>query len=260
MNARRNRWSSWIALGALTALAPSSLAAPASSPKALWAEGAWQGTLQGVLRLVIHIERAADGHLVGTLDSPDQGATGLPLDTVIVSRDTLRFELRRIRGAYAGRFTAVGDSLAGQWSQSGLSLPLGLKRSEKSAALRRPQEPVKPYPYAEDTVRIENRSAGVSLAGTLTTPKGPGPFPCAVLVTGSGPEDRDETVFGHRPFLVLADHLTRHGIAVLRMDDRGVGRSGGRSRAPPARISRTTFARPSPSSRLARASISSASA
>lgn len=93
----------------------------------------------------------------------------------------------------------------------------------------RPQAPTRPFPYQTDSVRVDNRAAeGVTLAGTLTVPEGAGPFPAAVLISGSGRQDRDETVFGHKPFAVLADHLTRSGIAVLRYDDRGFGESSGR--------------------------------
>ncbi len=192
-------------------------------------EGIWQGTLQGMLRIVIHIDRDSVGALTGTMDSPDQGATGLPIDTVAFAGDSLRFELRRIGGGYVGHMRAAGDSIAGQWRQGGMSLPLVLGRVDQVHELRRPQEPLRPYPYDTVAVAFDNPHAkAVRLAGTLTLPRRAGPFPCALLITGSGPEDRDETVFGHRPFLVLADHLTRQGIAVLRVDDRGVGGSTGR--------------------------------
>jgi uncharacterized protein len=97
----------------------------------------------------------------------------------------------------------------------------------KGAALNRPQEPKKPYPYDEEEVGYENKRDGVKLAGTLTFPRGKGPFPAVLLITGSGPQDRNESILGHKPFLVLADYLTRQGIAVLRVDDRGVGGSTG---------------------------------
>jgi fermentation-respiration switch protein FrsA (DUF1100 family) len=189
-------------------------------------EGIWVGTLEGMLRIVVHV-RATGPSLTGSMDSPDQGAMGLPMDTLAFDRDTLRFVMRAIRGDFAGVMNAQGDEIAGRWHQGSVTLPLTLRKTEKEPQRHRPQEPQRPYPYAEDTVRVENRAAGVSLAGTLTTPRGVGPFPAVVLVTGSGPEDRDETVFGHRPFLVLADHLTRAGIVVLRLDDRGVGSSSG---------------------------------
>jgi hypothetical protein len=93
--------------------------------------------------------------------------------------------------------------------------------------MKRPQTPVKPYPYREEDVAFDDGAARVKLAGTLTLPPGPGPFPAVVLIAGSGPNTRDEPILGHKPFLVLADWLTRHGIAVLRYDKRGVGASGG---------------------------------
>jgi len=190
--------------------------------------GDWQGTLQGILRLVFHFHRGESGQLKGTMDSPDQGATGIRLASVVLEGDSLHFDVPSIRGLFAGRVASDGDSISGRWMQAGMSLPLVMRRGAADSTRRRPQEPAKPYPYDETEVRVENRGAGITLAGTLSTPRGAGRFPCAVLITGSGPEDRDETVFGHRPFLVLADHLTRQGIAVLRMDDRGVGASTGR--------------------------------
>ena len=191
-------------------------------------EGTWQGSLQGMLRLVVHIERTASGAFKATMDSPDQGAMGLPIDTLIATGDSLRFLMRRIGGEYVARRVST-DSLAGVWRQGGMALPLGLTRGGAPALRRRPQEPLRPLPYDTVAVSFANpRAPGVTIAGTLTLPRGQGPFPCALLISGSGPEDRDEAVFGHRPFLVLADHLTRNGIAVLRVDDRGVGGSTGR--------------------------------
>ena len=222
------RTMQWMFVIAMTAVALTCSAATTPGSAHAGIEGTWQGTLMGAMRLVVHVDRSPTGSLTGTMDSPDQGAMGLALDTLVLAGDSLRFELRRAGGSYAGRMLAAGDSIVGEWRQRGMTLPLGLRHMDKAVALRRPQEPKPPYPYAEDTVRVENRAAGVSLGGTLTTPGGAGPFPCAVLVTGSGPEDRDETIFGHRPFMVIADHLARHGIAALRLDDRGVAASSGR--------------------------------
>jgi hypothetical protein len=117
--------------------------------------------------------------------------------------------------------------MAGQFKQGGFTLPLTLKKTDKPTEVKRPQEPKKPYPYVEEEVSYENKKAGVKLAGTLTLPQGKGPFPAVLLITGSGAQDRNEAILGHKPFLVLADHLTRKGIAVLRVDDRGVGGSTG---------------------------------
>jgi uncharacterized protein len=103
-----------------------------------------------------------------------------------------------------------------------------LYASQTASGQSRPQEPKPPYPYDEQEVVYQNKKDGVQLAGTLTLPRSKGPFPAVLLITGSGPQDRNETVLDHKPFLVLADHLTRLGIAVLRVDDRGVGKSTGR--------------------------------
>ena len=122
--------------------------------------------------------------------------------------------------------------LAGTFSQAGLKLSLKLDPVEVPTVVNRPQTRRPPFPYRQEEVSYENALDGVTLAGTLTLPEGPGPFPAALLITGSGAQDRDESVFGHRPFLVIADHLTRAGVAVLRVDDRGVGGStGGSERA-----------------------------
>ena len=193
-------------------------------------EGIWQGVLkvQGVkLRIVFKISRKSDGTLTATMDSPDQGAKDIPVEDVSFKNGNLRMEVKSIRGIFEGKLKKDFLTIEGEWKQSGLTLPLVLKHMEKTPEIRRPQEPKKPYPYKEEEVVYENKEAGVKLAGTLTLPRGRGPFPAVLLITGSGAEDRNETVFGHRPFLVLADYLTRHGISVLRVDDRGVGGSTG---------------------------------
>jgi fermentation-respiration switch protein FrsA (DUF1100 family) len=193
--------------------------------------GSWQGTLtvpSGSLRIVFNFKEKAEGGYTATLDSPDQGAFGIPADSVIAQDTLVRVSIRSIGGELNGTHLTGTDSISGTWSQGGMQLPLVLKYSSKEAEKpKRPQEPKKPYPYKEEEVTFTNPEAGITLAGTLTLPKSGGPFPAAVLITGSGPEDRDEMVFGHRPFLVLSDYLTRQGIAVLRYDDRGVGKSTG---------------------------------
>jgi len=162
------------------------------------------------------------------MDSPDQGANGIQVDTVVAEAGKVRFSVAVVTGGYEGTVAPGADSITGNWKQSGMSFPLTLKYVGKAAeAPKRPQEPKKPYPYDEEEVSYPNAEDGITLAGTLTKPKNGGPFPAVLLITGSGPQDRDETVFGHRPFLVLADYLTRRGIAVLRVDDRGMGESTG---------------------------------
>ena len=187
--------------------------------------GDWQGVLSGgpPMRLAMHLTRDASGALQGTFDSIDQGAMGISLSGVTLKDSTLAFRMGT-GASYEGKL--AGDEIHGTWTQGPPPLPLDFKRGTASAP-RRPQEPKKPYPYRSEDVSYENKAAGISLAATFTIPEGEGPFPAVVLITGSGPQDRDSSVFGHKPFLVLADFLTRHGIAVLRVDDRGVGRSGG---------------------------------
>ncbi len=193
--------------------------------------GTWEGTLsvQGTeLRIVFHLEASGDGTLTGTMDSPDQGALGIPLSAVTVEGREVTLSVAVAQGEYRGTLSESGDAIAGTWSQGPASLPLEVRRTSGAAeGPARPQMPEPPFPYRTLDVTFPNRGAGIELAGTLTLPEGAGPFPGAVLVSGSGPQDRDETLLGHKPFLVLADHLTREGIAVLRFDDRGVGASGG---------------------------------
>jgi len=214
-----------------TLLAIATLAGLAHAGAAHDPRGIWQGTLLGKLRLVVHVEGASVDALKGAVDSPDQGAMGLPVSTTTFSGDTLKLELANLGASFLGVMAADGGSIAGRWSQAGNSLPLTIARTDSAvaapAAPKRPQEPHPPFPYESENVSYPGGAPGVTLAGTLTKPAGAGPFPCALLITGSGPQDRDETVFGHRPFLVIADRLTRDGFAVLRVDDRGVGGSTG---------------------------------
>lgn len=204
------------------------LAAWAQAPPVI---GYWEGTLaapSGRLRIGVHVSQG-DGGLTGKLDSIDHGAFGLPLQDVVLDNSEFRFVLKVAGASFKGTLNEAGTEISGTFTQGG-DLPLVLKKTVKSAEPpKRPQVPAKPYPYKEEEVTFENKSAeGVTLAGTLTSPRGQGPFPAAVLISGSGPQDRDETLMGHKPFLVLADHLTRQGIAVLRYDDRGTARSTGK--------------------------------
>ncbi|MHC5007417.1 MAG: alpha/beta hydrolase family protein [Planctomycetota bacterium] len=190
--------------------------------------GVWEGVLEvGAveLRLVFHLRPRTTGALGGAMDSPDQGVEGLTITRV----DFLGEQQVRIAiGSVGATFEATMDesgTLAGTYRQGGVSLSLDLHRVEVPTVVRRPQTPEPPFPYRQEEVTYVNAADGVTLAGTLTLPEGSGPFSAALLITGSGPQDRDESVFQHRPFLVIADHLTRAGVAVLRVDDRGVGGS-----------------------------------
>lgn len=189
--------------------------------------GKWCGTLQlptGKLRLVFHISPKDNGY-TATMDSPDQGAKGIPVTQVTFESPTLTLEVAAIQFKYKG--TCEGDLLKGTFTQGGYSLPLDLTREKKPMEVKRPQEPIGPYPYRSEEITFVNRKAGVTLAGTLTLPQTGNRFPVAVLVTGSGKQNRDEEAKGHKPFLVIADYLTRNGIAVLRYDDRGMAPSTG---------------------------------
>ena len=191
--------------------------------------GAWEGAIDAMgtrLRIGVAITRQTDGTLTATMDSPDQGAYGLPLSDVTFAGGVLRFALKAANGSFEGTLNAAGSEIAGTWTQAG-ALPLTLKKVDKLARPNRPQEPKPPFPYRSEDVTVANAAANVTLAGTLTLPEGPGPFPAVVFITGSGPQNRNEELLGHKPFLVLADHLTRRGIAVLRYDDRGTGKSTG---------------------------------
>jgi dienelactone hydrolase len=200
--------------------------ATGSSPVA----GIWQGTLSagaGRLRLQLHVAVGEGGELTCRLDSLDQGANGLACSDVKLAKLDFHFAIPVVAGTYDGKLAAAGDEIQGTWTQGGRPLPLSFRRGGQPEALRRPQNPTPPYPYQEQQVTYPNAGAGVVLAGTLTLPPGPGPFPAVLLIAGSGAQGRDETVAGHAIFLVLADHLTRQGIAVLRSDKRGVGKSTG---------------------------------
>lgn len=194
-------------------------------------EGLWLGNLgvqggQG-LRILFNISTSPDGSISATMDSLDQGVKGIPVETVTYKDNKLHLGVKSIRGTFDGTLKEDGKTIEGEWKQSGLTLPLVLSRIDEIPELRREQDPVKPYPYDEEEVIYENQEAGVRLAGTLTTPRSEGPFPAVILITGSGQQNRDEEILGHRPFLVLSDYLTRRGIAVLRVDDRGIGGSTG---------------------------------
>jgi len=193
-------------------------------------EGIWEGKLKvpgGELRIVFKISKNSDGTLTATLDSPDQGATDIPIEEAIFKDNTLRLEVKSVGGVFEGKVSEDFLVIEGEWKQSGQTLPLTVKRVDKAVEILRPQEPKKPYPYIEEELVYENKEAEITLAGTLTLPPGKGPSPVVLLISGSGPQDRNETIYNHRPFLVLADYLTRQGIAVLRVDDRGVGESTG---------------------------------
>lgn len=189
--------------------------------------GHWQGTINfgKPLRLIFHFTEE-NGKLKGTMDSPDQGAMGLPIKEVILNHDSLLADMSNIGIQYSGVVISA-DSIDGEWHQAGRTFSIPLKRTEKPAELKRPQTPKPPFSYQSEDVTFTNKDHSITYSGTITIPNGKGPFPAAVLITGSGPENRDEELFGHKPFAVIADQLTKHGYVVLRVDDRGTGKTTG---------------------------------
>jgi pimeloyl-ACP methyl ester carboxylesterase len=200
-------------------------------PMPVGKEQLWEGKLSvgaGLsLRLVLHVQKTEDGGLLGKVDSPDQGVKGLHVNSVALDDTKLSFELKALQATYEGKLSAEKNEAVGTFAQAGAKFPLTLKKTDKLTARLRPQTPKPPFPYKVGELKYKNEAAGITLAGTLTVPESRGPHPAVILISGSGAQDRDETIFEHRPFHVLADTLTRRGVAVLRVDDRGVGGSGG---------------------------------
>jgi pimeloyl-ACP methyl ester carboxylesterase len=192
--------------------------------------GKWLGTItfgNVHLRIAFEIAEAQAGGYTGSMRSIDQNGLPYPMSAVKLSSDSVRLEMDVLRSVYEGKLAADGNTIEGNWLQHGTTTPLVMKRVDQFPEIIRPQTPRRPYPYREEDVAYENPSAKVHIAGTLTVPEGKGPFPAVLLIVGSGPLNRDEEVAFHKPFLVLADHLTRQGIAVLRADKRGVGKTTG---------------------------------
>jgi uncharacterized protein len=205
-------------------------------------DGSWQGTLEAggqKLRLVVTVTKSDAGVYAGKLDSLDQGAT-IPIDTITVNADAVRWEIKSPAIVFEGVLNKERTELNGKFSQGGEQYSLTLRRSEQAAVTPTPTPTPTPKPdysapadapYIAQEVVVKT-PAGHTLAGTLTLPKGASskqPVGAIVTITGSGPQDRDENIGlqGFRPFRQLADALGRRGIAVLRMDDRGTGASGG---------------------------------
>lgn len=193
-------------------------------------DGRWEGKVQAALPVVLRVKTDASG-TVARFDMVGQ-ATDIPISALAHDGARVTFAIAGYAMRYEGSVSADGSTVTGTMSQLGQAMPLVLTRTSADVApaalSQRPQTPRKPYPYKEEDVAFDNPAApSVRLACSLTSPNSPGPHPAAVLISGSGPQDRDATVLGHKTFLVLADHLTRKGIAVLRCDDRGVGKSTG---------------------------------
>ncbi len=192
------------------------------------ASGTWLGTIDvGVkLRLVFQIKGDGTGAYSATMESPDQGAKGIPVSLVSVGDDSLHIVVAVIKGRFDGRW--MNDTtIAGVWSQGPVKAPLIISKTKEIIVLNRPQTPKPPFSYHVEDVEYTSADKSVHFGGTFTYPSMGGPFPTGILITGSGQQDRDETLFEHKPFAVIADYLTKKGYAILRVDDRGVGKTNG---------------------------------
>ena len=191
-------------------------------------QGAWIGSVKvgsSQLRLRFNLSQDQQQNYSATMDSIDQGASGIPISKVTFNGQQLTLAVSVAQAEYQGLYQATPERIHGEWRQGGQSFELNLTRQGQEA--RKPQDPIKPYPYIEEEISFKNEIAGIALSGTLTRPATNKAAPAVVLISGSGPQDRDQQMLGHRPFWVLADYLTRQGFAVLRFDDRGIGKSGG---------------------------------
>ena len=196
--------------------------------------GNWLGKLNvgRELRIVFHVMDTTDGKLKATMDSPDQSAKDIPCSGVTATSDSIMIEMSNIHGLYAGKLVDA-TTLSGTWSQGGHAFPMELKKVDEvpdvlpTPRSERPQNPKPPFNYKSEDITYTNKDKSITYGATITIPNGKGPFPAVLLITGSGQQNRDEEIMGHKPFAVIADYLTNNGYVVLRVDDRGVGKTTG---------------------------------
>lgn len=198
--------------------------------------GNWHGALDvngTELPLILHITKDSSDKISGTLDSPSQMAYGLKCSAIILRGDSVFIELKAFGAKYAGLLAYGKNKMTGNWLQGGMTLPLNLEKATDSVpvvAFKRPQTPAEPFDYFTEDVAYTNASNTIRFAGTFTRPSHGTTnkkYPVVLLISGSGQQDRDETIFDHKPFAVIADHFTKAGIACLRVDDRGTGHTTG---------------------------------
>lgn len=190
--------------------------------------GDWYGDLNidGVSLQVVFTVNKTGKKYSAAISVPMQGAERVPMSSASFENNALVLSMQNPPISFEGRME--GSIIKGQFKQGGRALPLQLTQDKTARKeIRKPQEPLAPYPYFEEEVKFYNKSAKINLSGTLTLPKKEGKFPVVILVSGSGPQNRNQEIMGHKPFWVLADYLTKKGIGVLRYDDRGVGASQG---------------------------------
>ena len=194
--------------------------------------GTWSGKLflpnSMQLTVIFNFQKDAEGKYTATLDSPDQGAKGIPTESVTVKDDSIVVKVPTVRGSFEGKIFTDSMKIDGKWKQGGVIFDLAVYKVDKVEEVKRPQEPKEPFPYKTEDVNFENKVENFTLAGTLTMPFDGENFPAVILISGSGGQNRNEELLGHKPFLVIADYLTRNGFAVLRYDDRGIGESKGK--------------------------------
>lgn len=190
--------------------------------------GNWQGSISAggkTVRIVMHVTEAG-GKLSATMDSPDQGVTGIPCAGIKLSADTVRVDMSNIGVTYDG-LLKDDNNITGAWHQGGGVIPLDLAKTDKPAEMSRPQTPKPPFDYQSEDVTFSNKDKSIQYGATITMPKDGAKHPAVLLISGSGPQNRDEELLGHKPFAVIADYLTKKGYIVLRVDDRGVGQTTG---------------------------------
>lgn len=191
--------------------------------------GDWSGTLDiGIaqINIILHLQEFADESIRGTFDYLEEKMYGLEIDSLTFQNNTLKFEIKNFLVSFEGVLINNDLQISGQWSQHGKLFPISFEKGKKSIeAPKRPQEPKLPYPYKEEVISFDGQNT--TLSGTFTSPFSKAPFPVVILISGAGPSDRDGSILGHKPLWILADYLTRQGIAVLRFDKRGCGKSTG---------------------------------
>jgi len=189
--------------------------------------GIWEGKMNaGVeLRMIFHFYKDEKNQMAATMDCPDQGIKDVKANSFKIENDSVYLEISQFHVKYSGKF--IGDSIIIGNFEQGSSLPLTFRKVKTVTEKKRPQTPVPPFPYITEDLVYQNADNTISYGATITIPQGKGPFPAVLLLTGSGQQNRDEEILGHKPFAVIADHLTRSGYIVLRVDDRGMGKTTG---------------------------------